>query len=1336
MSGILPPDTDLIMVDTACSSSLYTIDIGIQGLHEGRYDLAVCGGAFALGPRASILFAKLNGLSARGEVRSLDKDSDGVLFADGAAVVVLKKLSRARADGDQILGSLRTFGSSSDGKGKAIYAPSAAGQKLAIMRARERDASVGVPSWVVAHATGTPAGDVAEFITLRETFAGPDEVLISSNKSVVGHTGWAAGAVSVIQVLLALRHDLIPGQHRFVEAPADFHLAATNLRVPTSAVPWRRTPGKRRVAAVSGFGFGGTNAHMVLAEAPAPAAPITQTSGTTSAPERIAIIARAAHQPDGDALGFGDVYPLPSIKQVVMPPGMMRAIDRTQLMVLECARRIRADLGEFWEEHHADTGVVLGHMGATRNATLYATRCYLDDLGRAASEDAELASEAWFPAMVDRLGSELAQLVPDSSENTCPGAMPNVIPARVANYFDLRGLNMTVDTGLTSAATAIDVAIRYLRSGELSVALAGGINGNSTTEMRWLVDSALEHNRRLAEGCFMFALTTESAARAAGVPILGFVEAGVGNTVAAPPADVVACGDRTDHRDSCYLGAEAGFALMGALDDVTAHHADVMVRCTGGRNAPDAWLSVAPSSAGPAAAEAPVVKAAGLEPPRSFYRLPAHLFDPAFYAAGQPTRVHRHISRFVPESGTPAEDGSGTPITFWPSGDGKLADTVLLTDTVAVAHRAAANGATAIAVLAVGAAGATAAGVHAVTGPVDAGAIRAALGDMITARGAVHIRTVLNASPAGVGTDEQARLHEALFLSAQLLADRLELAGSSCVTVALGGYATADVPAPIVGLFRGLTKVLHLEFPASSTFLLVTDADVLDAGIAQAEQEGPRRRSLPAVYYRDGTRLVERIQVAPGTLRAADDPRIGPDSVVVAVGGGRGITAELLVQLARHAGPRIIVLGSNPLDSHPAGYLGMSGERFAAARAGYIRDWLRDNSGSVKDASASFSRIADARLTLANLGRIRAFCGDDRVSYVCCNATDRSQVDAAIASILAEGPVDLLINAAGLNRSAPVRTKSHAEFRLVRDLKLVTYRNLRAAFASAPPKLWVNFGSLVGVTGIFGEADYASANDYLAAARFTPTRSRPARRLRLRGHSGARPASARRRTSRKAACSAACRAPRGVHHFLRELAMADPVPLSAHLGAAENDAVERLLPGFLALGEGAATVRAPVPMHPSGQPATRVRRAPGFFIDREVSRDPASIVFERTFDLSHDGYLDHHRVAGVPTLPGLFATELAFEAAARLAPDLAVCGFEEIEFLHFLKLHPGRSPVPHRITAKVLRRCPDSGRVEVGVRVAGDVVTPNGTVLVRDRTHFRATVLMAPSLPAAPLWDP
>ena len=128
MSGILPDRTALMMVDTACSSSLYAVDLGIKGLLTGQHDVAVCGGSFALAPRGSVLFAKLHGLSESGVVRPLDRASDGVLFADGAGVVVLKRLKRALADGDRILGVIKAFGASSDGKGKAIYAPNSAGQ--------------------------------------------------------------------------------------------------------------------------------------------------------------------------------------------------------------------------------------------------------------------------------------------------------------------------------------------------------------------------------------------------------------------------------------------------------------------------------------------------------------------------------------------------------------------------------------------------------------------------------------------------------------------------------------------------------------------------------------------------------------------------------------------------------------------------------------------------------------------------------------------------------------------------------------------------------------------------------------------------------------------------------------------------------------------------------------------------------------------------------------------------------------------------------------------------------------------------------------------------------
>jgi NAD(P)-dependent dehydrogenase (short-subunit alcohol dehydrogenase family) len=171
MAGVLPDDTQLQMVDTACSSSLYAIDIGIKGLLMGKQDIAVCGGAFALAPRGTVLFSKLKGLSQRSAVHALDAEADGVIFADGAGVVVLKRLSRARADGDRVLGVLKAFGSSSDGKGKAIYAPSSAGQNLAVERALEAGGLDGAEvDWINAHATGTPAGDLAEFTTLREHY--------------------------------------------------------------------------------------------------------------------------------------------------------------------------------------------------------------------------------------------------------------------------------------------------------------------------------------------------------------------------------------------------------------------------------------------------------------------------------------------------------------------------------------------------------------------------------------------------------------------------------------------------------------------------------------------------------------------------------------------------------------------------------------------------------------------------------------------------------------------------------------------------------------------------------------------------------------------------------------------------------------------------------------------------------------------------------------------------------------------------------------------------------------------------------------------------------------
>ncbi|WP_328678304.1 SDR family oxidoreductase [Streptomyces sp. NBC_00322] len=536
MAGILPPATRVHMVDTACSSSLYAMDLGVRDLLSGRSDIAVCGGSFALAPSGSILFAKLNGLSAGGAVRALDAGADGALFSDGAGLVVLKRLSRARADGDRVLGIVSAIGLSADGRGKAIYAPARAGQELAIERAFDRS-GLGPDDvdWIVAHATGTPAGDEAEFTSLGQRYAGARKTLVTSNKSLVGHCGWAAGVVSVIHTLLALRHGTIPAQYRFERLPDALADEADGLTVPEQPVPWPASAARPRRAAVSGFGFGGTNAHMIISE---------DHRGTRSghpaalpAPvgEDLVLVGWSSHQPggpDADAVAawaagtggdpepsFGTTYPVPPFQQLRMPPPTARATDRTQLMMVRCMQELDEAVRQLCLDHHKTTGVVVGHTGATRNALLYKTRAYLDEIGHAVAGADERATTAKF---LQRLEERATGLIAAPTEDSFPGEMPNVIAARLSNYFDLRGLNITVDAGEASLLEAFDVAGSYLDFREIDVALVAGVNG---TALPGWNDTA---GRNATEGAFLFVVTRRSLAEEAGLPVLAVMERSVG----------------------------------------------------------------------------------------------------------------------------------------------------------------------------------------------------------------------------------------------------------------------------------------------------------------------------------------------------------------------------------------------------------------------------------------------------------------------------------------------------------------------------------------------------------------------------------------------------------------------------------------------------------------------------------------------------------------------------------------------------------------------------------------------------------------------------------------
>lgn len=512
IDGLLPGDTEVTVVDAACASSLYAIGLGARHLIAGDCEIAYCGGMSGVAPRYNVGFAKLGGLSRSGRLRVFDEDADGTLFSEGAAVVVLKTLHRALADGDPVLGVLAGFGASSDGRGKAIYAPNPAGQSLCVERAH-RAAGVDETQvdWVVAHGTGTVAGDAAELTALAAS-APPGGRLTVSNKPVVGHTGWSSGAVSVIHALLALRHGSIPAQHGFA-APGPDSPIGTRIEVPLHPKPWPRREDRPRTVGVSSFGFGGANGHLVLSE--------RGTGRTvTPTPDPVVLVAWAAHLP-GDPgraevehmlatgqwtcpRGFGRYEP-PPFDEVRLPASTVRSTDRGQLMALRVAAMLIAEYGELWDPVRDTTGVIAAQTGPSPLSAGNLLRCYAADLEQVFADD---DAKAW-AAVLEDVRAE----IPPTRKDTLPGIFPNILAARLANRYDLHGPTMLVDSGPASGHTALDTAALHLDTGDLDLALVLAVNVAAPAGLAGLTDVAPGRN---AEGAFLVALTRSSLARTHG----------------------------------------------------------------------------------------------------------------------------------------------------------------------------------------------------------------------------------------------------------------------------------------------------------------------------------------------------------------------------------------------------------------------------------------------------------------------------------------------------------------------------------------------------------------------------------------------------------------------------------------------------------------------------------------------------------------------------------------------------------------------------------------------------------------------------------------------------
>ncbi|WP_433734157.1 beta-ketoacyl synthase N-terminal-like domain-containing protein [Nocardia sp. CA-129566] len=506
-----------LALDAACSSALYSIGLARDYLATGAADVVLAGAVCAPDPLLiHLCFSDLRAFPENGVSQPFRADSSGIVTGQGAGVVVLKRLADAQRDGDTIYAVVESIGLGNDGSGAHLLAPNINGQLAAYRRAYDGGVDPAAVDYIECHATGTPVGDPIELRGLAEFF-GANVPLLGSVKGNVGHLLTVAGFTSLIKAMLAMRHGVIPATPGVGDAIRPTGAQSVADRIVTINQPWPQRDSAQRRAGVSAFGFGGTNAHLVLASPPesnlgapvpihAPAAssvelPRMSVSGMgirignvagTDALRRTVRSGQPAlvQRPEGRWYGteqvgiaeLADERPAGYVDSVEvdirayrLPPAELAQMNPQHLLFFQAAEEALAEAGltgSGREQAGRRVAVVVAMEMEPRS---HAHRARFDIGAQVRAECARAGIELG-PQELERLEAAVRTGVHDRiGANEVLSYIGNIMASRIASAHNLTGPVFTISADATGGARALEVAGLLLLDPSVEAVLVGGV---------------------------------------------------------------------------------------------------------------------------------------------------------------------------------------------------------------------------------------------------------------------------------------------------------------------------------------------------------------------------------------------------------------------------------------------------------------------------------------------------------------------------------------------------------------------------------------------------------------------------------------------------------------------------------------------------------------------------------------------------------------------------------------------------------------------------------------------------------------------------------------------